>query len=314
MEKSKAVVKKRQTKKAVKAVSVYEKGNIRPDATTDLLLKMAVDKDLDIAKLEKLVELKTKEEERFFKHEFDNHFAEMQRDFVPAVKNKIVNDRTGSPLYAYCPLETILKTYQPIINRHGFSYRWEEESIKEGKEVCVWCVVSGYGHRERTPVEIPILPGNSFTNSSQQRGSASTYGKRYSFMDAFGIIVEGEDDDARGPQLQSNTEKQKQNNVEVPQANMNDQKISPELCVKLINKLSDQKLKIEFAKKLNGIRSQYKGDKLTQKLEILIAYIRDEKKHNSASFLNELYQALSDQIEVPEQELFEDAETLPDIY
>ena len=169
----------------------------RPVKTEGDFLRMAIDKNLDVDKLEKLIQLKTTEDDRRAKREFDQHFSEMQAEFTPAKKTNTVRNKYGAYLYAYAPLEEILRVYQPIINRHGFSYSWNEETLPETKEKRIWCVVSGWGHEKKNYVDIPVMQGNEFTNSVQQRGVASTFGKRYTFNSAFGIIISGEDNDAR---------------------------------------------------------------------------------------------------------------------
>lgn len=169
---------------------------IRPE---DTFLQLAIEKDMDLDKLQKLIEMRNAEITRVSKTEYDKHFAEMQRDYVPVMKDKTALDGAGKKMYAYCPLETILQVYQPIITRHGFSYRWNEEGLQNSMKR-IWCIVAGYGHEERSYVDIPIIEGNRMTNSVQQRGSATSYGKRYSFINAFGVVIAGEDDDAQGGQ------------------------------------------------------------------------------------------------------------------
>ena len=267
---------KKQNLKSIKKLPAHKEA-------VDNLLEMAINKDLDIQKLEKLIELKTKEEDRFCKREFDFHFAEMQKDFIPVQKNREVKRENGEILYEYNSLNNLLKVYRPIINNHGFSYRWDEETINEGKEKRIWCIVSGYGHEIRTPVDVPILPSTRFTNSTQQRGSSTTYGKRYSFRNAFGIV----EDDAEDGDAQSCVDTKvetKNTNIELVEEVSG--KISPELCVKLINNLNNPILKIGFAKRLNLIRDKANSD--PAKIDILVKNIKDIKRHNSASFLNEL--------------------------
>ncbi|MFA5130468.1 MAG: ERF family protein [Patescibacteria group bacterium] len=168
---------------------------IRP---VDTLIASAVEKNIDVEKLERLIDMRNKELARQAKLDYDEHFARMQLEYVPVGKGKSAMDRDGkNTLYKYCPLEDILAVYQPIISRHGFSYRWSEETISP-TEKRMWCIVAGYGHEERSYVDIPIQPPQGYTNVVQQRGSATTYGKRYSFIDAFGVIIGGEDDDATG--------------------------------------------------------------------------------------------------------------------
>lgn len=146
--------------------------------------------------LDKLIALKNAEEDRANKKEFSAHFSEMQREFPPVFRDGHVKGKDGSHKYNYISLDAILKVYAPIIARHGFGFRWTEEEQKEGKEKRIWCIVSGYGHEEKTYVDIPVMSATDFTNAIQQRGSATSYGKRYSFMNLFGVIVADEDNDA----------------------------------------------------------------------------------------------------------------------
>ena len=161
-----------------------------------MLLKMAIDKDLDVDKLKALMDLKNQEEERQCKKDFDFHFNEMQKDYIPATKgNNVLNKAGDKILYKFCSLEDILKVYSPIISNHGFSFKWREEMTGDNNKK-ISCIISGYGHDEIGSVEIPINEGNSFTNSIQQRGVSTSYGKRYSFINSFGVIIEDEDNDA----------------------------------------------------------------------------------------------------------------------
>lgn len=145
--------------------------------------------------LDKLIAMKNAEEDRANKREFTLHFSEMQREFPPVFRDGSVKGKDGSHKYNYISLDAILKVYSPIIAKHGFGFRWTEEEVKEGKEKRVWCIVSGFGHEERTYVDIPVMGATDFTNAIQQRGSSTSYGKRYSFMNLFGVIVADEDDD-----------------------------------------------------------------------------------------------------------------------
>lgn len=163
------------------------------------LVRLAIEQDLDIAKLEKLIELRNAEIARTARAEFALHFAEMQAEFQPILRTKEAvntNDGKQEVMYKYAPLEDIVKVVGPIIAKHGFSYRFPEEAIPESTDKRVWCVVSGHGHEERTYIDVPPVPTNRRTNSVQVRGIATAYGRRYSFLSAFGVVLEDEDDDA----------------------------------------------------------------------------------------------------------------------
>lgn len=164
-------------------------------SASDRLLEKVLDSG-NIEVLERFIALREKEEARQAKIAFDLNFAAMQKEYVPVqrsgeVKNK---DRTKT-LYKFCPLDDILKVYAPIIADHGFSFRWTEEAVSDNMKR-IYCIVSGYGHEERGYVDIPIQGGNDFANSIQQRGVSTSYGKRYSFINAFGVIIENEDDES----------------------------------------------------------------------------------------------------------------------
>ena len=181
-----------------KEIAIVESNSIQPvNSGMDIntLIAKAIEVPGSIAVIERLIELKNQEEDRAAKREFDLRFAEMQKDYRPAIKNQSVKNKNNVVLYKFCPLENILKVYAPIISSNGFSYRWVESEKSETSKT-VTCIVSGYGHREESSCRIPILPGNEFANGSQQQGISTSYGRRYSFISAFGIMIEGEDDDA----------------------------------------------------------------------------------------------------------------------
>jgi hypothetical protein len=168
---------------------------------TGQLLQMAVDKNLDVDKLERLIEMKNKEEDRAAKKDFDFHFGEMQSQFPTVLKTKKAKDREGSLLYKFCPLENITKVLGPIIKDHGFSF-WFSSEMVEGKEneMRIFCHISGWGHEKVNHIDFPVIPLTKATNKIQERGAAETYGQRYAFKAGFGFVIAGEDDDARVPE------------------------------------------------------------------------------------------------------------------
>lgn len=159
------------------------------------LLRLAIDKDLDTEKLKALMDLRDRDEQRKYEKEFNYHFAEMQKEYTPVIKNKAVDGK-----YKYCPLPEILAVYAPILSRHGFSYYFEESEIAEVKEKVITCVLAGYGHQRDAKVSLPHMgqitsrAGNVVTNEIQARGATSEYGRRYAFMNVTGCIVKDASD------------------------------------------------------------------------------------------------------------------------
>lgn len=170
-----------------------------PVTREDRLLEKVLESG-NIEVLKEFIALRAQEEARQARIAFEEHFARMRAELPRIQKSKDVEIR-GKRAYSYAPIEDIQKTCDPIIFKHGFTYSWREEAIPEGKRV--WLDIMGYGHTKSNYFDSPRLDpitsreGFNVTNVVQMAGQMSTYGKRYSFVSGFGLIVEGEDDDGQ---------------------------------------------------------------------------------------------------------------------
>lgn len=158
---------------------------------TDILIELAITKGVDVDKLERLLTMKREEDARRAKREYDLHFAAMQAQFLPVSKSKEAKDGEKL-LYKYAPLDQLQKSYGPIIAEHGFSYRWFEQAL-EGESKRVILRISGYGHAEENYFDLPKAKA-PLMNEIQAQGSMSTYGRRYTFIAGFGVIIDDDDD------------------------------------------------------------------------------------------------------------------------
>ena len=221
------------------------------------LLKMAIEKNLDVEKLKALMDLRDREDRRKAERDFENHFAEMQRDYIPAFKSKDVKTGSGQVAYSYCPLPVILSVYAPILARHGFSYRWEEEEIESKSEKRTTCFLSGYGFTRQASISLPYGSTNQLINPIQARGATSEYGRRYTFMNVTGCIVADEMDtdgvietkpsngkpEVKQPQAKKSEDKPK--NVQAPEAGNFDPfklKLKKETVAQILEMVTEMKL------------------------------------------------------------------------
>lgn len=163
---------------------------------TDALVAKAVDSG-NIEMLEKLLDLQDRVQDRMAKEEFNRHFSQMQGDFV-AVKKSAENKHLHSK---YAKIEDMQAAYTPVISRHGFSYSWREEALEGGAKRTI-LEITGYNHTRETSFDVPKLEaiksnsgGGAVQNAIQVAGAMSTYGRRYTFIAGFGVIMEGEDSD-----------------------------------------------------------------------------------------------------------------------
>jgi hypothetical protein len=162
------------------------------ESSGDSLVRLAIEKGIDVDNLQRLIDMRNAEIERQAKLDFQYHFAEMQKEF-PAVSR----EKQGYN-YKYAPIELLQKMLGPIIADHGFSYSWREESIADGKR-CILSI-SGYGYTQENYFDIPKLEKTKEMNSVQVVGAMSTYGRRYSFIAGFGVVIDDEDPDGRAIQ------------------------------------------------------------------------------------------------------------------
>lgn len=159
------------------------------DAMLTMIERVASNPDADIAKMEKLLEMRNQEITRQAKGEFYAAFASMQAD-LPQVEEKTKGHQKN-----YASFEDINKKVQPILQKHGFaiSFRIKQEAAL----ITVTAVLSHKnGYTESTDISLPHDGGGS-KNSVQAVGSSTSYGKRYAMCAILNIVTCGEDDDAK---------------------------------------------------------------------------------------------------------------------
>lgn len=161
----------------------------------DDLVRMAISKDLDTDKLEKIIALVNQQQDRQKKEDFERNFALMRQKLPAIAKKSGAKDRDGKVLYKYAEIDEIQRLCDPVIFEHGFSYSWREEPIETGKRI--WIDITGYGYTKSNFFDCPQIQATGIQNAIQVAGAMSSYGRRYTFVSGFGIIVEGEDSDGQ---------------------------------------------------------------------------------------------------------------------
>jgi hypothetical protein len=158
-----------------------------------MLMALANNKDFDADKLEKLIALKNSEQARMAKEDFERNFQLMQAEYPVLNKRK-----TGTAIFPFCPLDVVDRNISPLMNKYHFSRRWENEAVGVNR-VKVTSIIFGYGHEQRSSIEMPITePQTKATNAMQQEGISDSYGQRRSFVANLGLVIAGEDKDGNG--------------------------------------------------------------------------------------------------------------------
>lgn len=177
---------------------------LAPRAVTPMeLLQIAVNKDADIGKLEKLLDLQMKWEANEAKKAYVVAMNAFKDDPPQIVKNKkaaFTSRRTGEgTAYSYATLDEVCRQVSAALSKHGISHRWRV--AQEAGRVKVTCVLTHkLGHSEETTLEGPADDSGS-KNAIQAIGSAVTYLERYSLLASCGLAAKDQDLDGQ-PQME----------------------------------------------------------------------------------------------------------------
>jgi hypothetical protein len=161
-------------------------------ATPETLLSQAINKGVDIAQLEKLMELQERWEAKQAKKAFFNAMANFQGE-KPTIKRKdgVSHDQGKTFKYFFAPLPYMQSIVDPVLSKFGLSYSFKQEN--KDNQVKITCIVRHIdGHSEETYLE-SSKDTSGGKNEIQSLGSAVSYLMRYTFKNAFGLS-EGDDD------------------------------------------------------------------------------------------------------------------------
>lgn len=205
-------------------VKQLEKINIIPEqepralvpVTPMEMLNRAVESGADIDMIEKLMNLQERWEANQARKAFDEAVAAAKADIPPIQRNA-----TGHNSKRYADFAAIAKVVDPIIGRHGLSYRFR---TTQNDRISVTCVLSHKaGHSEETTLCGPAdSSGNK--NAIQAIGSTLTYLQRYSLVQMLGLAAAADDDGKAVANIERITQEQVMELVEVIEAKGKDRK------------------------------------------------------------------------------------------
>lgn len=167
-----------------------------PEPTAIQLLQQAIGSGISVDAIQALAELADRQDRKHAAQAFNEAMAAFKAECPPITKSKLARDEEKNrDLYWYAPLEVIQRAIDPVLQAHGLSYTWD--TVNEAG-IAVTCTIHHIGGHFQTSVfRVPTDVGTRMMNSAQKLASGMMYGKRYSLINALGLIVEGEDDDSR---------------------------------------------------------------------------------------------------------------------
>lgn len=180
-------------------LQVAQDTNVLPaDPMVSMIERIAKDPNSDLAKLEKMLEMKERLEEKEARRAFDLAMAEAKAEIPPILKTGTVdytNKQGDRTYFKHETLYGIAGIVDPILSKYGLSYRYR--SKQDNGQLYVTCVVA---HRDGFSEETTLQGGpdaGAGKNNYQAVGSAATYLQRYTLKLALGLSA-APDDDAAG--------------------------------------------------------------------------------------------------------------------
>lgn len=174
-----------------------------PDPFLSMIREVALNKDLDVKKLEALLEMQIRVQDRNAKIAFDAAMVKMAPKLPVITKDGkiVVDSKDGKKLEVpiikgtYAKWETIQPIITPILHRHGFSLSHRSSSAPDGR-LRVTAILKGHGHTDDTCYLDLSADTSGGKNNAQAWASVLSYGKRHTGCAVLNIVTRDEDDDA----------------------------------------------------------------------------------------------------------------------
>jgi hypothetical protein len=171
---------------------------VRSALTPMDMLDRAITSGAGIEVLTKLMDLQERWDKTQARKAFDDALSAAKTEMPIIVKNRQVDfgakvSGKSSTNYKHEDLAEIARTVDPILGKHGLSYRFRTTSLPN-EPVTVTCIVS---HRLGHSEENTLCAGRDDTgnkNGIQALGSTLTYLQRYALKAALGLAASNDDD------------------------------------------------------------------------------------------------------------------------
>lgn len=167
------------------------------DAMLNMIDRAARDPAVDVDKFERLMMMKERLDAQRAERAFNAAIAAAKSEFPQIVKNRTVTaeDGSGGHSYKHEDFAEIASKVDPVMGRHGLSYRFR--SSQSGFKLTVTCIVSHSGGRSEETTLESAEDHSGEKNSIQAIGSAATYLQRYTLKLALGLAAATDNDAAQ---------------------------------------------------------------------------------------------------------------------
>lgn len=175
---------------SAQAIEITERHNVAAltPITPMAMLAQAIERGMPVETIDKLMVLGERYDATQARKAFDMAIAAAKAEIPVVIKNA-----TGHNSKRYADFAAIARAVDPVISKHGLSYRFRTVQTEKISVTCVLSHEAGH-YEENTLTAMADTSGNK--NAIQAIGSTLSYLQRYSLVQALGI-ASSEDDDGR---------------------------------------------------------------------------------------------------------------------
>lgn len=188
------------TQQLEKVSIIPERENLPAVMTPMAMLEKALTSGAGMDVIEKFMALHERWEANQARKAFDEAISAAKAEIPPITRNA-----TGHNDKRYADFAAIARVVDPIISKHGLSYRFR---TMQNERINVTCILSHKaGHYEETTLAGPA-DSSGGKNAIQSIGSTLTYLQRYSLVQALGLAASNDDDGKSGGSGETITQEQ----------------------------------------------------------------------------------------------------------
>lgn len=164
----------------------------------EALFEKAIDAKSAVEVIQQLRAMQRDDEARNARVLFDQAMKSFQTDCPVIFKSKSVKDNSGTEAYRYAPIEDVEAIIRPICQKHGFSHKFPKMILGDGSVTAFCEVRHDGGHSETAEVTYRIGTKTRLMSDTQVDASTETFAKRRALVNAYGLVLAGEDKDGGG--------------------------------------------------------------------------------------------------------------------
>jgi hypothetical protein len=156
-----------------------------PTDVARIIAEAAADPRVDVAKMERLLDMQMRVLARASEESFNRALARLKARLPRIAKNGAIVLKDGKTRIPYAKYEDIHEAITPLMHEEGFTVSYSAELVGNGSLIEVRATFRhADGHQDIGKAYLPLTDDSGAKNRVQGAGSILSYGKRYALCHA----------------------------------------------------------------------------------------------------------------------------------